>query len=210
MKKVFWAAALAATSLAGSANAVTLLGATVTGPTGTVWRIAGSSIGNSSNYALFLAMPTQASFINPNNEAVSQTISPGLTRYYLSGDGYPTNNTQNSDSVYTLTLDFDGGRTLSGTYTPITNTFLGSGSIQDGGNTISIDEFSYTRFLGNPVSQFTATPGGDGNDYNGNFRLSSVAGAVPEPVSWALMIGGMGMVGFSARRRNRRIRITYA
>ena len=204
------AAALAATSLAGSASALTLVGATVTGPTGTVWRTSGSSVGNTSNYALFLAAPTQASFINPNNEAVSQSVVPGQTRFFLSGDGYPTNNTANSDSIYTLTLDFDGGQTLTGTYTPTTNTFLGSGSIKDGNNTISLAEFSYVRFLGNSVSEFTATPGGDGNDYNGNFRLSSVTGAVPEPANWALMIGGLGMVGFAARRRNRSVRVTYA
>jgi hypothetical protein len=109
-----------------------------------------------------------------------------------------------------LTLDFDGGRSLTGTYTPTTNTFIGSGSIRDGRNTVSLAEFSYVRFLGDSVNQVTASPGGNGNDYNGNIQLSSVAGAVPEPANWALLIGGMGMVGYAARRRNRNIHVTYA
>lgn len=210
MKRMFWAAALAAVSVAGSASALTLLGATVTGPTGTVWRTAGASIGSPNNYALFLAAPTQASFINANNEPVNQSVSPGKTQFFLSGDGYPVTSTANSDNIYRLTLDFDGGRTLTGTYTPMTNTFLGSGSIQDGLNTISLSEFSFVRFLGDSVSQYSATPGGDGNDYNGNLELSSVAGAVPEPSSWALMIGGIGVVGIATRRRRRFARQTLA
>jgi len=40
---------------------------------------------------------------------------------------------------------------------------------------------------------------------NGNWALDisgvGAAGAVPEPATWALMIGGFGMVGFTARRR---------
>lgn len=210
MKKMILAAAVAAASLAGSANALTLVGATVTGPTGTVWRTSGSSIGNTGNYALFLARPTQSAFLNPNNEAISQTVDPGSTRYFLSGDGFPVTNTQNSDTVYTLTLDFDGGQKLTGTYTPMTNTFLGSNSFVDAGRTISLAEFSYVRFLGDTVSPYTATPGGDGNDYNGNFRFTSVAGAVPEPANWALLIGGFGFVGFAARRRSQGVRVTYA
>ena len=210
MNKIVWAAGLAATSLASSSDALTLLGAAVTGPTGTVWRTAGASIGNTSNYALFLAAPTQSSFINPNNEAISQSVSPGQTSFFLSGDGFPITSTANSDSLYTLTLDFDGGRKLTGTYTPVTNTFIGSGSIRDGRNTITLAEFSYVRFLGDSVSPFSASPGGNGNDYNGNIQLSSVPGAVPEPASWALLIGGIGMVGIFARRRNRNVGVAYA
>ena len=34
-------------------------------------------------------------------------------------------------------------------------------------------------------------------------RVTNLAGAVPEPASWALMIGGFGVVGASMRRRAR-------
>lgn len=207
MKKLYLTAAIVAMSFAGSANALTLVGATVTGPTGTVWRTSGSSIGSTSNYALFLASPTQAAFVNPNNQAISQNIAVGSTKFFLSGDGFPTTSTANSDNTYTLTLDFDQGRSLTGTYFRPTNTFLTSSSIRDGQNVISIAKFSYVRFLGDSVSPYVATPGGNGNDYNGNFELSSVAGAVPEPASWAFMLGGLGVIGYAARRRNRASRV---
>lgn len=33
------------------------------------------------------------------------------------------------------------------------------------------------------------------------FEIDSVAGAVPEPATWAMMLGGFGFIGFAARRR---------
>lgn len=35
----------------------------------------------------------------------------------------------------------------------------------------------------------------------GNFALTQVGGGVPEPASWALMIGGFGLAGAALRRR---------
>lgn len=35
----------------------------------------------------------------------------------------------------------------------------------------------------------------------GVVTISNVAGAVPEPASWAMMLGGVGMMGFAMRRR---------
>ncbi len=37
----------------------------------------------------------------------------------------------------------------------------------------------------------------------GNQILGSVSGAVPEPASWALMLGGFGLVGAALRQRSR-------
>lgn len=33
------------------------------------------------------------------------------------------------------------------------------------------------------------------------FEIDTVAGAVPEPATWAMMLGGFGLIGFAARRR---------
>jgi hypothetical protein len=33
------------------------------------------------------------------------------------------------------------------------------------------------------------------------FEIDNVAGAVPEPATWAMMVGGFGLLGFAARRR---------
>ena len=35
------------------------------------------------------------------------------------------------------------------------------------------------------------------------FEIDTIAAAVPEPATWAMMIGGLGLVGFAARRRTR-------
>lgn len=40
------------------------------------------------------------------------------------------------------------------------------------------------------------------------FEIDTVAGAVPEPATWAMMVGGFGMMGFAARRR--RVRTVLA
>ncbi|HWI86309.1 MAG TPA: PEPxxWA-CTERM sorting domain-containing protein [Sphingomonas sp.] len=39
--------------------------------------------------------------------------------------------------------------------------------------------------------------------------LGTADGAVPEPATWAMMIGGMGLVG-SAMRRHRAAKISFA
>lgn len=190
-------AALAFALAATGANALTLTNAAVTGPTGTVWTTA-----QTSNYTLFLQTPNLGDFLNPNDESVSLGIlDNAITRVLLAGEGYTPGTTADSDPFYNLLLSFDTGQTLTGTYTPTTNIFLGGSSIISGGQTYSLVEFSFRRDLGDAVQPNVATFGGDGNDYGGNFRVDS--GAVPEPATWALMLGGFGLVGASMRRRSR-------
>lgn len=191
-------AALALATAATGASALTITSAEVTGPSGTIWTTK-----QKVNYTLFLQTPGLGDFINPNGEMISLPVSnSGITRALLAGEGFTPGTTVDSDAIYTLTLGFDGGQTLTGTYTPLTNTFLGTGNtIVSGNSTFSLIEFSYRRFLGDAVQPNVATPGGDGNDYVGNFRLSAVAGDVPEPATWGLMIVGFVMVGATMRRR---------
>ena len=47
-----------------------------------------------------------------------------------------------------------------------------------------------------------------GNTYK--FDLSASGGAVPEPASWAMMLGGIGLVGGAMRRRRRNTSVTFA
>lgn len=196
MKKMLFAA-VSALAMASSANALTLVSAEVTGSVnGTVWNTNNSD----SFYTLFLQNPGLGDYLNPNDEAISLAVaSNDITRALLAGEGYFPDTNVDSDPVYNLLLTFDGGQTLTGAYTPTTNTFLAGGSFTEGNSTYSLIEFSYRRFLGDAVSAYQATPGGDGNDYVGNFRINAVA--VPEPASWAMMIGGFGMLGMATRRR---------
>ena len=128
----------------------------------------------------------------------------GQNRFLLAGDGWTPGTNGDSDPFYNILLTFGSGNTLSGTYTPTTNTFIGGSSYTLGGLTYTLEEFSFRRTLGDAVSQTVATPGGDGNDYSGNFRVSALT-AVPEPATWALMILGFGAVGGAMRRRTVRI-----
>lgn len=194
-------AALALALGATGANALTLTNAAITGPTGTIWTTA-----HTGNYTLFLSSPNPGDYLNPNDESISVGIPNGIRRVLLTGEGYLPGNTLNSDPVYNLTLRFDTGQSLTGLYTVATNSFSAGRSLVSGGRTFSLIEFSYTRKLADVVRANVATSGGDGNDYNGNFRISSAAGAVPEPATWALMLGGFGLVGASMRRRSRRSR----
>ena len=205
MKKTHLLAAVAALAIAGEANAASLISADVTGPSGTIWTTR-----QTGNYTLFLQTPGLGDYINPNDEAINQTVTSGINRFLLAGEGFLPGTNSDSDLVYTLTLNFDDGATLTGSYTPTTNTFLGGSPVTVGNTTYSLVEFSYRRFLGDAVSPNVATPGGDGNDYVGNIRFDAVAGVVPEPATWAMMIGGIGFAGGSLRARRTRAKVSYA
>jgi hypothetical protein len=191
-------AALAIALGATGANALTLTKAAVTGSTGTIW-----TTGQTGNYTLFLQTPNLGNFLNPNDEPISRGIANDtITSFLLAGEGYTPGTTVDSDSLYNLTLSFDTGQTLTGSYTPTTNTFMGGSSFLSGGQDYSLTEFSFRRFLGDAVQANVATFGGDGNDYTGNFRILSAASAVPEPAAWTMMLGGFGLVGALMRRRS--------
>ena len=76
----------------------------------------------------------------------------------------------------------------------------GSGFV---GDRTAITDFSHTAKIsqvlgfdasGNPVN-LTSAIGGDGTSF-------SVAAAVPEPSSWAIMIAGAGLIGGTLRRKH--------
>jgi PEP-CTERM motif len=53
---------------------------------------------------------------------------------------------------------------------------------------------------------FTTRVGGDvqfGGDGGQGFRLNSITGALPEPGTWAMLIGGFGMAGAAMRRQRK-------
>ena len=206
MKKLAILATVAALGLSAGANAQsTITRADLTGPTGTIW-----TTGQTGNYTLFIRNSNTGPFFNPNDETVNIALPGGGTnQFLLNGEGFRPGETQNSDPLYTLLLTLANGSTLTGSYNPDTNTFLGGTSVTTGGFIYSLTEFSYERSLAQVVSPNVATPGGDSSDYAGNFNVSAIA-AVPEPAAWAMMIVGIGAVGGSMRVRRRNAKISFA
>lgn len=55
----------------------------------------------------------------------------------------------------------------------------------------------------------SGTTGGDAS-YSGTLSFSGVAGAVPEPSTWMMMIMGIGLAGIGLRRRRQTVRLSYS
>lgn len=93
--------------------------------------------------------------------------------------------------INSVTLDNKTLFTASSTNTDIDQDFnLASTKIDPGSHFITVN---YNVDLANRNS-----PAG----YSGNFTLAQM-GAVPEPASWAMMVGGFGLLGFTMRSKKR-------
>lgn len=78
--------------------------------------------------------------------------------------------------------------------------FNGIGARSTFGGTVFDAFFTQTTKNNPPAEAMTAA-----------FQVGTVrvpAAAVPEPTSWALMLGGFGLLGAAARRRTRAVRVT--
>ncbi|MBO9575596.1 MAG: PEP-CTERM sorting domain-containing protein [Sphingobium sp.] len=98
----------------------------------------------------------------------------------------------------------DGGSVIGYTGLDQTGSTVGTGSVASGG-------------FGGLVSDTLIRSAKITCDFNGDLvcgaydiqfgTLAVAAPAVPEPASWALMIGGMGFAGFAMRRRTAALRL---
>jgi hypothetical protein len=108
------------------------------------------------------------------------TVNAGTTTLAFLDFGGPFS--YDYDDFYTGAEDFTFsasylGNTVTAAFSPSNN--------QSGG---------FVGFLGNNVDGWES-------DANVESTLVATAGGVPEPASWALMIGGFGMAGAALRRR---------
>ncbi|WP_397422017.1 PEPxxWA-CTERM sorting domain-containing protein [Phenylobacterium sp.] len=114
-----------------------------------------------------------------------------------------------SGQVFNLSLDTTAWATnsLGGTlgyelYDPFSNTVLASGSYTDsvGGAWITrtLSAAATSSSIGVRVQALFSSGAGPGLD---NVILTTPTAPIPEPTSWALMIGGFGVVGATMRRR---------
>lgn len=97
-----------------------------------------------------------------------------------------------------ITLNFtDASYTRSGLGTSLTITGLAS--------------FSNGNPLDNSIGTFSlATSSQDGSPTAIDFTFTSNASTVPEPASWAMMVGGFGMLGAAMRRRRPTTAVRFA
>lgn len=68
------------------------------------------------------------------------------------------------------------------------------------------DDYSTQWTFGGSYTQFAVTGGNHifaGQDPEGEIDALYAVGAVPEPSTYALLMGGLGAIGFAARRRSR-------
>ncbi len=160
------------------------------------WSIVGAATGqfqpgsSSGNFAYFNYVPDGLTVAYTNGGSLSQIVT----------------DTAVAGRTYTLFVDFGVRNDVGnpGTISLIVNgvTTLATGVAPTPG-TWATYSASYTAGFadaGGAISVLLASDNGQG-DFD-NVRLSDDAAAgVPEPASWALMIGGFGLVGAAARRR---------
>ena len=109
---------------------------------------------------------------------------------------------------YTLSLDFNPGQNVQfgGAYALVQWNGVTLEDIGVGSNAWTTH--TYTVHATGTTSNFTLQalqqPAWDGVD-NISITGAPGAGGVPEPASWALMIGGFGMAGAALRRRQRAV-----
>jgi hypothetical protein len=70
-----------------------------------------------------------------------------------------------------------------------------------GGVTTSIDALGATSFGDIILQGYNTEQGTSYGIYWDNLSIPALSGAVPEPSSWAMMIGGFALVGAGMRRR---------
>jgi hypothetical protein len=124
------------------------------------------------------------------------TVATGkdLSQTYNNGDAYDDANVAllaNGVAITGATADVVETDNVAGTMTDVSVTFSSTALTGLVGETLGIQ-----------LGQDAVYPNGayPNSDFD-NVRLTSTADAVPEPSTWAMMFGGLAMLGFMLQRR---------
>jgi hypothetical protein len=201
MKKWVLAAA-AAVGLAGSANAavITLQSTTNNGPNDTTFRYQGTLgpdeglrsgdrliIYDFRGYIAGSIFSPSATVITSTENSSGDPVTPGFN---------------DDPNIVNLVFTYTGPdfRNENGPFAPLDFNGLGARSTF---RNLGVDAFFTLTTKNNPNGQ----PGGSNTPV---FTLGNVTvpNAVPEPASWAMMLGGFGLLGAATRRRARATQVT--
>jgi hypothetical protein len=225
----FVAVAASALALTGAAHAAPISGLYNTGVTDTGaqapngvdshWTLDGGSAFISGVQGTF---PLNGPWLDENTDTASRWITPTSTAgdsvdprnagFYQYSLTFDLTAAQASDASFlgqfaadngiqwiklngTAILGSDSGSAIGG-FSSWTN-FAASSDFQAGANTLTFDVVNFGQASGNP------------SGLRVEFLSSNEGNAVPEPASWALMIGGFGLTG-AALRRQRRLAVAVA
>ena len=143
------------------------------------------------------------------------SIDPDGTSVVRAGGGTSTIVERLDGGVFQFqSIDFGKTSTTSNT---ASSTYEFVFTLAGTGQTVS-RFFSFNWNNPSPVTTNTATFAGIGDITRFTFRnassaaqfdnltLTSVAGVVPEPATWAMMLGGVGLIGGTMRRRSAKVR----
>jgi hypothetical protein len=162
--------------------------ATYTATLGNTFEVIGSG-GFSDVTGLFGKMNGTLSFAS----TVGQTLAQSLTNFFVFNDGAGGTYNFSVDSVQTKTYSVTPG---------VSSSF----SLYLLGTTLD----SFQGLAATPTSLTLSFNSTGGSPYGASATLAvPPAGSVPEPISWAMMVGGFGLVG-AAMRTNRRTAVTFA
>ena len=105
--------------------------------------------------------------------------------------------------VYTFSTEIALGTYTDmsfGLYAAAYPSWFGGSANNDFFSTAKLTAINVLDSAGNVLPDSVSGIGTSGFTYDGT-GAHALAGAVPEPASWALMIGGLGLVGGALRRR---------
>lgn len=133
-------------------------------------------------------------------EQVNFTNAPAEFRFSFGTQVTVDSLLANVDNNDTYTFSFFDGTTLVG----LLNIGAGEGSVGNG-----VETFNRIFAPTLATSVVVSASGGDNLYSIGEVQFGGTAvNAVPEPATWAMMIGGFGLLGAASRRRTRTARVT--